>query len=126
MVPSQNCHHCSYDMHNRRAGDQCPECATTFDTRPDAYTSRFKLNYPIVLSCIGLAVMPFVAIFAFIFLLPTIYVCHKCRVTPTGFRVPSWAAKRLEINKYLLSIAIAEFCLMLIIHTIWPQAFNWW
>lgn len=70
--------------------------------------------------------MPFVAIFAFIFLLPTIYVCQKGRVAPKGFRVPSWAAKRLEVNGHLISIAIAEFCLMLIISIFWPSALNWW
>ena len=125
-VPSLTCHACGYDMHDRKQADSCPECSAQFDTRPDAYTKRWKLVIPMVLSTIGVLVMPFTAIFAFIFVIPSFLVVNAHKRISHEYRTPLWAMKSLNQNQMVIRIAFAEFIAMLAISSFWPNAFNWW
>lgn len=125
-VPSLTCHACGYDMHDRKQDDPCPECSTQFDPRPDAYTKRWKLVVPLVLSTIGILVMPFTAIFAFIFVIPSFLMVNAHKRISHEYRTPLWAMKSLNQNQMVIRIAFAEFVAMLVISSFWPNAFNWW
>lgn len=113
-------------MHDRSQGDPCPECATPFDTRPDAYVKRWKLDYPIALEILAMLVMPFIAIFAVIFLIPAFFAYNSLKAIPDVYRVPMWASQRIRLCYKLLVACLIEFWVLMLISTLWPEALNWW
>ncbi|MBL4808611.1 MAG: hypothetical protein JKY43_00950 [Phycisphaerales bacterium] len=125
-LPTLTCHACGYDMHDRKQNDPCPECAAPFDTRPDAYTTPWKLTVPLVCSSIVILILPFVTLPAFVFLVPSFLLYRSQIKMDLKYRIPLWAEKRLKQNHTMMLICVAELWLILIISTFWPSALNWW
>lgn len=125
-LPTLTCHHCGYDMHDRKENDPCPECDTPFDLRPDAYIKPWKLNYPIV--CIGIAIflMPFITIFSLILLVPAFIAHSSLKSVTSEYRIPMWAAQKIRLCYQLMIVCLIEFWGLMLLHTFVPDALNWW
>lgn len=123
---SITCNNCGYDMHDRKVTDLCPECSTPLDIQPDAYESKFKLLYPIALALVAILIMPFAASFSILLMIPSVLVFIGDRTKFPHVRYPQWAIKALRWNQLLVYTAFVEFWLLTIIHSVWPDALNWW
>ena len=123
----------SNTFHHSHATPAATTCTTVSRTiraqnvQPSSTLVRMPTqNVPLVLSIIGILVMPFTAIFAFIFVIPSFLIVQAHKRITHEYRTPLWAMKSLNQNQMLIRIAFAEFVAMLVISSFWPNAFNWW
>lgn len=125
-IPTLECHICGYDMHGCEQNDLCPECGTAFSTLPDAYASKFQCAYPNVLAVLGMIAMPFMAALSvMLFISPILFFMGNRSKFP-GVRMPTWAARAVRLNQILIYTALAEFWMLMILHSVWPNLLNWW
>ncbi len=125
-LPTLTCHHCGYDMHDRKEHDPCPECSTPLVLRPDAYIKRWKLNYPIVCVILSMLVMPFVGLFSAILIVPALFMYDSFKKTSKEYRIPMWATQKIQLCYKLLIACLIEFWALMLLHTFVPDALNWW
>ncbi len=121
-----DCHACGYDLTGRPAGDPCPECGTPFDARPNAPGSRTRSATVLVCLTVALIAQPFVALLSLILWWIAWANQRGLRQSLTRYRLSHQVARRMRFARYLWWANLAAFWALMLIHTIWPDALNWW
>ncbi|RMH30674.1 MAG: hypothetical protein D6692_01640 [Planctomycetota bacterium] len=112
-------------MHDRAAGDLCPECATPFDPRPDLPGAGWESHAAFwigVLSIVMLVPASFIALllgaFAVFFgEMPT----RAC-----DYRATRWQRRRLRIGFACGLVAVSVVLVGILVSRLLPGAMNWW
>lgn len=117
-LPTLTCHHCGYDMHDRKEHDPCPECGTPFDIRPDAFRKNWSLTRPILWLLLGMILMPKVYIFAFVFMFPAYNAYDVYKRMPDDYRVPKWVHDRYQAMHLLAWLSLLELFVLIILNEI--------
>lgn len=126
FTPTYTCHQCGYDMHDRAAGEPCPECNMALDLRSDMPGSEKLSSIRIGILFGAVLVMPFVALISFVGVFVALYPCYPKKELECDFRITPRGVTLHRLIRTLFRVCIAEFAVFTLISLIWPDALNWW
>ncbi len=126
LTQTFTCHECGYDMHDRQAGDPCPECNTALDSRKDDPVAERKSRIGTGFMIAAILLTPIFGFFATLFVGIAHYQYHQSHSLTSIYRISYSTRKRRKRFKLLFYCWIGEVVTMILILLYWPNAFNWW
>ncbi|MEM9374456.1 MAG: hypothetical protein AAGA55_12510 [Planctomycetota bacterium] len=121
-----DCHNCGYDMSERAAREPCPECGTPHDTRTDSPGANTRSWAALTSGVLAGLIMPFVALISLTLLVVAFANLRGIERTRPMYRIRGPIAHRIRLTRILLWFVLVELFALLTLHTLRPEALNWW